>query len=256
MIILLGALVFIPKDFFNKNNDSDVKVFSPKAGQEIGSPLIVEGQARGTYFFEASFPIKITDEFGNVLGSSYVQAQSDWMTESFVPFRGEITYKSSKAGKGYLVLQKDNPSGLPQYDKEFKMPVVLKVTETTTVKVYFNNSNLDPEISCNKVFPVEREIPKTGAVATAAIDELFLGATEQEKSQGYFSAIPAGSKLNSISINNGVASVDFNEITESGGGSCSMAARVAQITQTLLQFPTVESVKLLVNGRTEDIFQP
>ena len=49
---------------------------------------------------------------------------------------------------------------------------------------------------------------------------------------------------------------DFNNLTESGGGSCSMASRYAQIENTLKQFPTVSSVKLSINGRTGDIFQP
>ena len=146
----------------------------------------MEGGARGSWFFEASFPIKITDEQGNVLGSSFVQAQSDWMTENFVPFKGEITYASESGGKGFLVLSKDNPSGLPENDKEIKIPIILSPTEYTKLNVYFNNSNFDPEYSCNKVFSVERVIPKTEAVASASIRELLKGPTQAEKYAGYF----------------------------------------------------------------------
>ena len=46
------------------------------------------------------------------------------------------------------------------------------LSEKTTIEAYFNNSKLDPEFSCNKVFPVEREIVKTSAVARAALEEL------------------------------------------------------------------------------------
>lgn len=53
--------------------------------------------------------------------------------------------------------------------------------DSMAVKVYFNNSKLDPEFSCNKVFPVDREIVKTKAVATAALEELLKGPTEDEK---------------------------------------------------------------------------
>ncbi|MDP3052980.1 MAG: hypothetical protein Q8N22_03490, partial [bacterium] len=45
--------------------------------------------------------------------------------------------------------------------------------ETSKVKIYFNNSNLDPEASCNKVFAVERYISKTPAVGQAALEELL-----------------------------------------------------------------------------------
>jgi spore germination protein GerM len=35
-----------------------------------------------------------------------------------------------------------------------------------------------------------------------------------------------------------------------------MAMRVAQIRQTLLQFPTVKNITLSIEGQTEPIFQP
>ncbi len=136
------------------NKNSEVKNLSIKEGREITAPLIVEGEAKGAWFFEASFPIKITDEQGNVLGSSFVQAKGDWMTENFVLFKGEVTYASKTRIKGFLVLAKDNPSGLPQYDRQIKIPVILSPAGYTKINVYFNNSKMDPEASCNKVFPV------------------------------------------------------------------------------------------------------
>src|SRR3989344_9170133 len=188
--IIIVALVAVLL-FLNKESDNlDARVYSVKAGQEITSPFIVEGEARGTWFFEASFPIKITDEQGNVLGQSFVQAQSDWMTGNFVPFKGEISFVSPIAQKGFLVLQKDNPSGLPENDKEIKIPVEIpKTAETMKIKVYFNNNKMDPEFSCNKVFPVEREILKTESTGSAALAELFKGPTEDEKNQGFFTSI-------------------------------------------------------------------
>ncbi len=128
--------------------------------------------------------------------------------------------------------------------------------ENTSIKVYFFNSQLRPSNSCNEVVAAGRVIPKTEKIATAAINELLKGPSNEEKAGGYTTAIPTGSKLNSLVIVNGEARADFNDITESGGGSCSMAMRTSQIRDTLLQFPTVKTVKLFINGRTEDIFQP
>lgn len=122
--------------------------------------------------------------------------------------------------------------------------------------VYFFNEKIKPNVECNEVVEVFRIIPKTEKIATAAIEELLKGPTEAEKNQGYTTVIPAGSKLNSLKIEDGVAYADFNALTESGGGSCSMRARTEQIRKTLLQFPTVKSVKLSIDGRTGDIFQP
>ncbi len=243
----------------NKNPESnDIKVFSPESGQTISSPLQVSGEARGTWFFEASFPIKIIDESGNVLGSSYVQAKSDWMTENFVPFSGEVSYVSKVRANGFLVLSKDNPSGLPQNDKEVRIPVTLEPVGYTKIKVFFNNSKMDPEASCNKVFPTEREIEKIEAIGSAAIWQLLAGPTEQEKAAGFFTSINENVKMQSLEIDqNSTAKVDFDSQLENGvGGSCRVSAIRAQITETLKQFPTIKNVVISINGRTEDILQP
>jgi len=129
--------------------------------------------------------------------------------------------------------------------------------KTLKVKVYFNNSKLDPEFSCNKVFPVEREVSKTQAAARAALEELLKGASEKEKIEGFFTSINPGVKIQSLVIENGTVKVDFDEQLEfQVGGSCRVAAIRAQITQTLKQFPTVNSVIISIDGRTEDILQP
>ncbi len=129
--------------------------------------------------------------------------------------------------------------------------------ETIKVKAYFNNSKMDPEFSCNKVFAVEREVPKTDAVARAALEELFEGLTNTEKNAGFFTSINLGVKIQSLTIENGTAKVDFDEQLEyQVGGSCRVSAIRAQITETLKQFPTVKNVVISINGRTEDILQP
>jgi len=67
-----------------------------------------------------------------------------------------------------------------------------KKVETSTVKAYFNNSRLDPEFSCNKVFPVEREIPKTKAVARAVLEELLKGSSDTKKKGIFYQYQPGG----------------------------------------------------------------
>jgi len=129
--------------------------------------------------------------------------------------------------------------------------------ETIKVKAYFNNDKMDPEFSCNKVFTVEREITKTQSVARAALEELLKGPTDSEKSERFFTSINPGVKIQKLTIENGVAKVDFDEQLEfQVGGSCRVAAISQQIIQTLKQFPTVKEVVISINGRTEDILQP
>jgi spore germination protein GerM len=128
---------------------------------------------------------------------------------------------------------------------------------TTTFNIYFANSKLDPEVSCQQVFPVKRTVAKTTAVGTAALNALLAGPTQAEKTSQYSTAIPAGAHLVSLIIADGVANAAFDEALVAGvGGSCRVALIRHQITATLLQFPTVKSVVISIDGRTEDILQP
>ena len=235
----------------------DIEVFYPQPGAMIKSPLILEGRARGNWFFEASAPIKLLDGQGKEIAVSFIQAIGDWMTTDFVPFAGELKFSASSTINGVLVFNNDNPSGLPENSKEFRVPVIISPEQATVVKVFFNNNRLDPEFSCNKVYAVSREIPKTQTLARAALEELLKGPTENEKLLGFSTSINSGVKIQKLTIVNGVAKVDFDEQLEfQVGGSCRVAAIGAQITQTLKQFSAVQSVVVSINGRTEDILQP
>jgi len=132
-----------------------------------------------------------------------------------------------------------------------------KTEKTTTLKIFFNNSGLDPEASCNKVFPVERTVLKTQTPARKALELLFEGPSVSEKDQEFFTSIPKDVKINSLTIENGIAKADFDETLEfQVGGSCRVSAIRSQITQTLKQFSSVKDVIISIEGRTEDILQP
>ena len=240
-----------------EDKTTDIKVTKPQPNEIIFSPLEIEGEARGTWFFEASFPIKLLDSSGVEIAKGIAQTKSDWMTENFVPFTATLQFNALTETKGILILEKDNPSGLPENADELRVPVIITPTEMVTIKVYFNNNKLDPEISCNKVFPVERKIIKTEAIGRAALEELLKGVTETEKAQGFFSSINSGVKIQKLTIDNGTAKVDFDKQLEfQVGGSCKVSAIRAQIIETLKQFPTVKNVIISIDGRTEDILQP
>ncbi len=80
------------------------------------------------WYFEASFPIDVRDGSGAVIGTGYATAQGDWMTEAYVPFKGEITFSKPTGGRqtGTIVFHKDNASGLPEHDDAFEVPVVFR----------------------------------------------------------------------------------------------------------------------------------
>ncbi|MSR70682.1 hypothetical protein EXS62_01445 [Candidatus Kaiserbacteria bacterium] len=86
--------------------------------------LTINGEARGGWYFEGSFPIELKDAAGVRLVLVPAQAQSDWMTAEWVPFAATLNYPAQPAGShGTLILRNDNPSGLPQNDKSVSLPV-------------------------------------------------------------------------------------------------------------------------------------
>lgn len=100
-----------------------VYVEGPLPGTQVKSPLVVSGRARGNWYFEASFPVKLLDGNGNVLALAPAQAQGDWMTTNYVPFSVTLTFPTPVTATGTLILQKDNPSGEPQNDDFVSIPV-------------------------------------------------------------------------------------------------------------------------------------
>ena len=100
-----------------------IRVISPVPNQIVESPLQVNGKAVGIWYFEASFPVKLLDGNGKLIASTPAQAQSDWMTEDFVPFKATLIFDNPGTTTGTLVFQKDNPSGLPEHEEEIRMPI-------------------------------------------------------------------------------------------------------------------------------------
>jgi len=126
------------------------------------------------------------------------------------------------------------------------------------IQVFFENSVLDAGVSaCDTAYPVAREVTSVPGIARVALTELLRGPSWDDSNRGYYSEINSGVKINSLSIDNGVARVDLDKRIEEGvGGSCRVSEIRSQITSTLEQFPTVRSVVVSVDGRTADALQP
>lgn len=103
---------------------------------------------------------------------------------------------------------------------------------------------------------IERTVPYSEAVATAAMNALLAGPTAEEQATwpAISSAIPAGTELLGLKVENGIAMVDLSEEFESGGGTFSVTARIAQVVYTLTQFPTVQGVEFYIEGTKVEMF--
>ncbi|PJE64544.1 MAG: hypothetical protein COU90_01750 [Candidatus Ryanbacteria bacterium CG10_big_fil_rev_8_21_14_0_10_43_42] len=104
-----------------------IRINSPRPNQSIESPLTIIGEARGSWFFEASFPVFLTDWDGRIIAQGIATAEGEWMTTDFVPFKAVLVFTVDEnvySTRGTLILQKDNPSGLPEHDDALEIPVV------------------------------------------------------------------------------------------------------------------------------------
>lgn len=100
-----------------------IHITLPFPGATTGSDFMVRGLARGLWYFEASFPVEVVTGDGTVVAQAVAQAQGDWMTTNFVPFTATMTLPKTFTGSAYLVLKKDNPSGLPEKEAYASFPI-------------------------------------------------------------------------------------------------------------------------------------
>lgn len=128
---------------------------------------------------------------------------------------------------------------------------------TTAIRLYFvapgggTPGRADPFL-----ISVHRDIPSTPGVARATLEELVGGpsAADKELIDGIATSVPADTLVLGIAIDDGLATVDLSREFESGGGSFSMFARLAQVVYTVTQFPTVDEVRFKLDGRPVTVF--
>lgn len=132
IVLVVGGIIILTKQRYTDPMIANpqpvqykdlVYVEGPLRGTKVTSPLVVSGRARGNWYFEASFPVKLLDGNGNQIAIAPAQAQGDWMTVDYVPFSVTLTFAQPVTATGTLILQKDNPSGEPQFDDFVSIPV-------------------------------------------------------------------------------------------------------------------------------------
>ncbi|MEA1929347.1 MAG: GerMN domain-containing protein [Patescibacteria group bacterium] len=294
---------------------TELVVSQPLADDVIESPLTVEGQALGSWFFEGQFALTLIDGEGEVLGETLVLASlgadNEMGPEAMVPFDTIMLFGETEAGTGHLIFEPANPergedqlfvklpvrfgnvdfmidsesiildedtSGESDVDADASSVVVTEVTDNTggvvdgdasidtslstppapgmiKLKTYLARAS-DVGVNCSQVVSSEREVPQTVRVGTAALKELLAGPNSTEISAGLVTTLPAGVGLSSLTINNGVARADFSAGLNNGATDvCRTASIRAQITETLKQFSTVQSVIISVDGNAAAALQ-
>jgi len=232
------------------SESGNIVVMEPKANSVVEETFQVSGSAR---VFENQLNYKLLDDTGKIIDSGNVMANANEPSE-FGEFEFKIDFVSP-GGNGILEVFDYSAKDGSEIDKA-TIPVKFGQKQIV-LKAFFANNKLDPEVSCVEVFPVERTINYRIDVARASIEELLKGTTAKEMESSYSTSINKDVVINSLSLDNGVARIDFNKQLEANiGGSCRVSLIRAQIEKTLLQFDTIQKVIISIDGRVEDILQP
>ena len=116
-----------------------------------------------------------------------------------------------------------------------------------TVKIFVTDSN-------GKIRSLNRkcDTAQEKSCFAFAIKELVSAPSNWEKSKGFASEIPSGTKILSIREGEGSVMVDLSSAFESGGGAESTCTRVMQVIKTA-KANTNLPVYLYINGKQADV---
>lgn len=116
-----------PEPTYVNASADHIRVTTPTPGAVVGRTFEIRGEARGPWFFEASFPIQVLAEDGSVLTTVIGQpvGGADWMVEDFLPFSASVSLPETYSGPATLLFVRDNPSGLPEHDRSMAFPITV-----------------------------------------------------------------------------------------------------------------------------------
>jgi spore germination protein GerM len=120
--------------------------------------------------------------------------------------------------------------------------------EPATITVYFPDQALD------HLEAEARDVPAGSdaqAMARAAVEAVLAGPQE-----GHATAVPAGTKLNSVTVKDGVATVDLSSsfIDKFQGGSAVASLAVYSVVNTVTAIEGIQRVQLLFDGQPREEF--
>ncbi len=239
-----------PKQGEQSSASENVIVSSVVPDQTLPNPFIILGRARA---FENTINWRVRDRRNTVLAKGHAMTNAEDVGK-YGSFRIRAFFDTTPdTESGYVDVYTISPRDGSEQDK-VSIPVRF-TSDRTIIKVFFSNIVEDPQASnCGKVYPVTRRVAKTQNVAEAALLELLKGPTSAEQGTGSRTSILPGTALRSVIIDNGVATADFTrELVFALAGSCNVQALVAQINETLKQFPSVEVVKIHVEGEDAEM---
>ncbi|MEX2554259.1 MAG: GerMN domain-containing protein [Actinomycetota bacterium] len=133
-------------------------------------------------------------------------------------------------------------SGTPTADSPSPLAPT-QSTGTTRVAIYYLVAGEEDVF----LTPERHHVAKTQAIARAALEELLHGTAQDEDHTVPF---PKSARINSVVINDEVATVDWSaEVLEGSGGARVEELAIQSIVYTLTEFSTIAKVRFTIEGK-------
>lgn len=113
-----------------------------------------------------------------------------------------------------------------------------------SLTLYFSDKDATRLLQEKRTVRQTEDMPKT------AVEELLAGSSTPE----LVTVIPRGTKLISLSVKQGIAFVDLTSdiLNTPNRGSASESMIVTSIVNTLTEFPEIEKVQILIDGKNKE----
>jgi hypothetical protein len=111
----------------------EIIITEPASGSAIISPATIIGSAPKGWTFEGVLSILIEDSQHNKIAGGSVLTKEINTSDNRVSFETSLPF-STKVVSGFITIKNDNPSGLPENEKSFSLPVTFgSITSTTFI---------------------------------------------------------------------------------------------------------------------------
>jgi hypothetical protein len=138
-----------------------------------------------------------------------------------------------------------NQAPIPGPTNENTPAPSLSVPQMMNVAVYYLKRTDNDFYLVREVHQVEKNL----AVAQTAVNELIKG---NPVTPGAYRIIPPDTKVLGINIDQGLATVNFSsEVLKANVGSDGEALGIASIVNTLTEFPSIQKVSFMVDGKVD-----
>ena len=124
----------------------------------------------------------------------------------------------------------------------------------TTVRLFYIKVTDDGEITLKSVL---KSIYVGKTPLGKSLEELLKGPDTMEINRGLLTLIPEGAKILSLSIKDGIAYINFNELFRFNPlGVEGYMAQIQQIVYTATEYESVDSVQFTIDGAKQEYLGP